>query len=483
MAGRSVFGVAVAAALVAAVAACSGPAASDGAWLSVARQAPGTAALNSLTDYSDLDVFPQISSVSCASPGNCTAVGKYLSDAGAAMFVISEHSGIWEKARPLPGGPTVDPYGGDWGQPGLVSCSAPGGCLVAAGDAAPMLASQSAGTWFPAHQVSGGGLDYQNAFVSAVSCAPGAGYCAGAGSVVRAANGWANGTAFVVSGHAGTWEPVHVIPGAGQLNALSCPGPGDCLAGGTGARPFIATEANGRWGTAKPVPGLAALAAGHEPRVTQIMCSRYGYECPPGVESVSCPAPGACSIAGGFTDRLGRLQVFVASERSGTWSRAIAVPGLASLDQGGRAGVTALSCAMPGNCAAGGWYQAGRSLRQQAWLAIQASGRWGTAREVPDLAALSAGGSAVVNAVSCGRTGECVAGGYFARLAGRPVGFVVREHHGVWGTAHPVPGLAALDKGHRSQVSSISCVPGWCAAVGTYAAANGTDQFFVLNLR
>ena len=41
---------------------------------------------------------------------------------------------------------------------------------------------------------------------------------------------------------------------------------------------------------------------------------------------------------------------------TGVWSRAIEVPGLGALSQGGDAGVSSVSCASAGNCAAGGDY-------------------------------------------------------------------------------------------------------------------------------
>jgi hypothetical protein len=49
------------------------------------------------------------------------------------------------------------------------------------------------------------------------------------------------------------------------------------------------------------------------------------------------------------------VQGFVVSETNGRWGRAIALPGLEALNTGGNAGVLSVSCASPGNCAAGGF--------------------------------------------------------------------------------------------------------------------------------
>ena len=56
-----------------------------------------------------------------------------------------------------------------------------------------------------------------------------------------------------------------------------------------------------------------------------------------------------------------------------------------------------MSCASPGNCGAGGAY-ADNSGHVQAFVMAQTSGRWGTAEEVPGIAALNKAGDAGVNA-------------------------------------------------------------------------------------
>ena len=68
------------------------------------------------------------------------------------------------------------------------------------------------------------------------------------------------------------------------------------------------------------------------------------------VNSVSCAA------GGGYGDQHRHGQGFVAVERSGAWGTAIEVPGLGALNTGGGAEVSAVSCATAGTCAAGGYY-------------------------------------------------------------------------------------------------------------------------------
>jgi hypothetical protein len=113
----------------------------------------------------------------------------------------------------------------------------------------------------------------------------------------------------------------------------------------------VASEANGAWHTAVRTAALnkGAYAA---------------------VASVSCGSAGNCVAGGRYTDGSGHTQAFVASDANGAWQAAIEVPGTATLNKGGNAGVLSASCASAGNCAAGGFYT-DRSGHQQAIVASQ----------------------------------------------------------------------------------------------------------------
>src|SRR5215470_13113987 len=79
--------------------------------------------------------------------------------------------------------------------------------------------------------------------------------------------------------------------------------------------------------------------------------------------------------------------------------------------------------------------------------AVPAASSWGRAIEVPGLGALNDGGRAQVLQVSCASAGNCAAGGYYRDRHGHGQGFVVSEKTGLWGRAIEVPGLGALNKG------------------------------------
>ena len=197
------------------------------------------------------------------------------------------------------------------------------------------------------------------------------------------------------------------------------------------------------------------------------------------VFSVSCASAGNCAAGGFYQDRHGHGQGYVVSERNGRWGKAIEVPGLAALNKGGTAVVVSVSCGSAGSRVAGGDYR-DRHFNLQGFVAVERRGRWGRAIEVPDLAALNKTGHAEVDSVSCASAGSCAAGGHYANGDGHAQGFVADEDNGRWGTALKVPGLEVLDKGGGATVDSVSCgSAGSCVAGGDYRDRQFNVQGFV----
>jgi hypothetical protein len=309
----------------------------------------------------------------------------------------------------------------------------------------------------------------------------------------------------------GTWTKAIEVPGLRQLNTrnsaalvtVSCPAPGDCGAGGSythkgqGQQGFVVSEHGGTWGKAIEVPGLASLNVGRGA----------------GIGSVSCAAIGYCSAGGSYTDKSGKVQAFVVTERHGVWGKAIEVPGSAGLNPGGGAfvvtqgkgvwgkavalpglgkltagadaAVDTVSCAAPGDCSAGGYYTA-KGIDQQAFVATQSKGVWGKAIEVPGSGKLNTGGGAEVDSVSCAAPGDCSAGGGYLPKGGFGDAFVVTQSKGVWGKAIEVPGTSKLNGGQfaDAETESVSCAaPGDCSAGGYYTAKSGDQQALVVTQR
>jgi hypothetical protein len=236
-----------------------------------------------------------ITSVSCASPGNCSAGGYYASSRTQDQaFAVAETGGTWGSAHEVAAALNT---GGE-ARIISVSCASPGNC-------------------------SAGGF-----------------YSVGGGAR----------RAFVVGETDGIWGTAQEAAaalnrgGGAQVSSVSCASAGNCTAGGyyTGhagdQHAFVVTEANGTWGTAAKV--LGTMPAKH-------LISA--------VTSVSCTSPGNCSAAGYAPGSAGLGQAFVVAETNGSWGRAQDVPGVTAPSQ---ASIFSVSCASVGNCSAGGQYRA-----------------------------------------------------------------------------------------------------------------------------
>ena len=280
----------------------------NGTWL-VAKKVPGTAALNAAGNA-------VIASVSCGSAGNCSAGGYYTDGSGHEQaFVAGQSAGTWRTATEVPGTATLNTDGtaaiASLSCPSAGNCSGGGYYIDGAAHEQAFVAQETSGTWRTAKKVPGlaplneGG----NAIINSVSCAS-AGNCSAAG---ESTGGSGTGIAFVVSEKTGTWGTAQEILGMAVLGpkgagtvAVSCGSAGNCGAGGyyideTGSQQaFVVRENKGVWGTAKEVPGTAALNTGRSAALA----------------TVSCASANNCSAGGFYTDVHTGRQAFVVSETS-----------------------------------------------------------------------------------------------------------------------------------------------------------------------
>ena len=234
----------------------------NGTW-GRAQQVPGLAALNTGGQAG-------ITSLSCASAGNCSGGGFYAGHSGTQAFVVGEQHGTWSTAQEVRGSARLNT--GGIGQIASVSCASAGDCST--------------------------GGDYSGR---------------GAG-------------AFVVSEQHGIWGSAKQVPGLARLGggalmqSVSCGSAGNCSAGGDydvggccSGLAFVVTVQHGIWGNAQPVPGLAGLGAAAD-----------------GIGSVSCGSAGNCSAGGSYrisnVPPTGPSHAFVVSEQHGIWGNAKTFP-------------------------------------------------------------------------------------------------------------------------------------------------------------
>jgi len=428
--------------------------------------------------------------------------------------------GVWLPARELPGTSVASGVA----SVDAVACAPGAECVTAddtmnlnTGASSDFLLSEKSGSWGKAQQIPGlaalAGRD-GTAQITSVAC-PVSGYCVAVGFYGNTAT-----HAFVAQETRGAWGNAAQVPGLaaldtaglGSANLVSCPSIGNCtVAGdyGTGSaadpvlHEFVASEANGAWRSAIPVPGLDALAdvaGGNEATVTSLSCASAG-NCALGGQSMSAlssPAAGPAGFAdvrrevasGRSLTRFGQsarlalasplasapkatgpdpVAPFVASEVNGTWGNATepAIPGLTGSHQ---SLVTSVQCPAAGHCVAAGTYSVSATSNSGGAFYVTQSGTgWSAATTNSTFAPA---------ALACYSAGNCTAAGTDVK----GVATIQREVNGAWGAASELPGASGLaykgKKAVASLVESLACPSaGNCSAVGLYAtgtAANPT---------
>jgi hypothetical protein len=189
--------------------------------------------------------------------------------------------------------------------------------------------------------------------------------------------------------------------GNSEADAMSCPAPGSCAVTGkyTDAQglqqAFAASEQGGAWGQPTPFP----LNAGN-------------FDLPR--PHLSCGAPGDCAVAGTYDDASGGVHAMVAAETGGVWVPAAPLSGVTA-GSGVRSISSAVSCAAAGDCTVVGAYSGGH-----LFTAVERGGAWQPAGQLPGEAALLAAGDGRLGlfAVSCATPGNCAAGGSYIDPAG-----------------------------------------------------------------
>ena len=390
----------------------------DDVW-GTAMEVPGIATLNVGNTLGD------IYAISCTSSGNCSAGGSYTDTNGVTQsFVTDEVNGTWEAAEEVPGTAALnagDKIGGLLG----ISCPSTGDCVLggiytdAFNYAQAYVDTESDDTWGTAVPVPGvADLNVDGvAALTGLSCDTTTS-CTAEGFYADLPG---NLQTWVATESAGVWAPATELSNTQVLNAggfavanqIVCPNAVSCTTAGlyTDAakhdQAFVDDEVGGTWNNAIEVPGTAFLDAGGNAETT----------------SVACTSPGNCSAGGTYADGAGDAQAFIDNEVSGVWGTANEVLGTAALNVDGNAYVNSVACSTPGDCVAGGVYT-DSAKHSQAFVVDEVSGTWGSAFEVPGTSTLNAGAVGGVNSVACSAAGDCAAGGSYTDAASALQAFV-----------------------------------------------------------
>lgn len=457
--------------------------AASGHWWN-AEEVPGTAAVNHGNDY--------LPALSCASAGNCSAGGSYAGRGGYGQpYVVGETKGVWGKAVKVTGFATLNAQRGAGVD--SMSCASAGNCTASgvytdsSDNTQVFVVGETNGTWGKAEELPGlAALNQSGDAEGGVVCGS-AGNCSIAGRYQDSSFRY---QAFVATETNGTWGKAEEVPGTGALNrggdagvgSMSCPSAGNCIAVGsysdisTNDHEFAVTETHGTWGKAEKFPGLAALDSEGSPELSDI----------------SCASVGNCTAGGSYIalDQNKGREVFVTTETNGIWGKAEQVPGTAALNSDGAAYLASVSCASVGNCSAGGFYSAGvcgtggcMGYDYPLWpfVVTETNGTWGTAEELPGIVALNKGKRAELTSISCAAAGDCSVSGVYADGSSEyccAQTFVATQTRGAWARSEEIPGTAVLNHGDTNV--ELSCgAPGNCTAGGDYTDSSGHRQAFV----
>jgi hypothetical protein len=260
-----------------------------------------------------------LGAVSCPSAGNCAAVGSYESSAGLRGLIVAETGGSWRRGvKPtLPSNAGTHPAGAL----SSVSCVSAGNCTAVGSYfdntslTEGLLLTETAGAWgtgveaiLPANAQKSSSAAFAGlSYLSSVSCAS-AGNCSAVGTYADTSNTtqglllnetgshWAAGIEAALPANAR-----HTPNGTvANLNSISCPSAGNCDAVGnyvdnSGAavlRGLLVNETAGSWATGVEA-NLPSNAAG----------THYAY-----LNSVSCAGVGNCNAGGTYKDSASNFQ-------------------------------------------------------------------------------------------------------------------------------------------------------------------------------
>jgi hypothetical protein len=265
----------------------------------------------------DSDPGVDLSSVSCASAGNCTAVGSYYDNSGTTQgLLLTQTAGSWATGT---------------------EASLPAGAGSSPGVFLPAVSCASAGNCTAVGAYVDGSDSYQGLLLT------------------QTAGSWATGTEAPLPANAGLTQDAGV-------NSVSCVTAGICTAVGDYAdssgsfQGLLLTQTAGTWATG--TQATLPANAGHD--IANVL-------------SVSCASAGNCTAVGEYYDNSGNEQGLLLTQAAGTWATGTQAPLPADAASKPYAVASSVSCTSPGNCTAAAGYNTNSPGHSQGLLLTQAT--------------------------------------------------------------------------------------------------------------
>jgi PASTA domain len=434
-----------------------------------------------------------VSSVSCPSAGNCSAAGAYKDSSGVEqVLLLTETNGNWstgvEAVLPVNVSATTPAV-----SLGSISCASAGNCSAVgtycasatctgnrygqtSGSIEGLLLNEADGGWavgVEAALPANAAATDQHVMLDSVSCAS-AGNCGAVGSYVdssgavkglvltESAGSWATGVEAALPANAAAY-------GASFLGSVSCASAGNCSAVGSYVDSsfysdgLLLTETDGSWATGVEAPMPAnALTLGEV-----------------SLSSVSCASAGNCGAVGSYVDSSHETQGLLLNETAGTWATGVEapLPANARSTYPGPGGIlTSVSCPSAGNCGAVGYYFDGSVGTFDGLMLNETAGPWAIGVEAALPANAQAQNGANLDDVSCSSAGNCAAlGTYWDNSLGGLDGLMLTETAGSWATG--VDAALPANAAGGGLLKAVSCVSvGDCTVVGSYTDSSGGGE-------
>jgi hypothetical protein len=446
----------------------------------------------------------QLQALSCASTGNCSAIGGYDDGLGDSQgLLVTETAGKWQAAveAQAPKGAAIEPFKlSDGGGLADLSCPAPGDCTAIGRytDAHRIdhgvLFSESHGHWdagvrlqLPVNAIAppkpkSDAVDLLG--LAGISCSS-VGNCVAVGTYETNAEVW---DALIIAERGGHWSRAIEAPlpaGApveGQnavLLSITCNHAGQCSSAGeyvdpSGHQQSLLVSGSGDSWVAAPTP-TPPSDANSDPNIIP--------------SSISCSATGECAAVGTYINPLENSLGLLLNEAGGQWGSGTGATLPANAAPAGTVGdqtvvLSSVACPQAGSCTAVGWYF-DNDENGQGLIVTQNGAGWQPGLEVT-LPPNAVGGlekqSAGLDWISCASLGNCLATGVYTDIGYNSQGLLLSESGGTWqnGVESPLPRNASGIQYAAADQSNCTGA-GDCAVIGQYNDRRGDVLGYMLN--
>lgn len=477
-------------------------------YVQVSGGAPGAAQLLSAPPGGS----SSLSVIDCTATGICTASGAYAGPSSSTETVVVALSGGTWGTPDVVTPPSLDSTNPD-PSVGEITCASSTACTLVesvhqAEFSHAAVASSTGGTWSTTKLLAVPSTigSKESGTVGAISCPNGK--CEAVGvylapdeddeSFAEAGSGldWTTGTPLETPDTLGPYT---------NLDAISCPAVGDCVAAGSaGGGTTVFTESGGTWGLGVPasttvdVGGIAGLSCptttwclgvGNGPSLIDDAGTLSTLATPTifgnggstaetlNLESVSCWSQGNCEAVGWYNNFPSSPYELAVADlmQNGAWATPIAIPAPSDEYGTGMTQLFGVSCVSAGNCAAVGFatenHGTDNSATNDPEFVESIGGAWQASVGVG-----TATSDAEFTGIACPTSISCVAVGLEHPNTGaspRAI-YAVGQVSGLDATVDVVPPGGRSPSSVESQLTGASC---WnatdCVAVGSYVDREG----------